>query len=184
MSRGSEIASFLNGLNRLSGQQWALRAVVAVAPFVALSATHQAGAPWRPWLAALLLGVTLLSALLPDSHAPLAVLLLTGVHWVLTVDENLSGWLLVATIALLGFHVACLLAAYGGPPSVVLDPVLLRRWSVRTGLAAAAGTLVWLAAWVAERLEPAGSGWLLAAALLVLLGWTVLLARRLVGAAG
>ena len=183
MSRGSEIASFLDGLNRLSGQQWALRALVLVAPLVALFATHQAGAPWRPWLAALLLGVTLLSALLPDSHAPLAVLLLTGVHWVLTVDENLSGWLLVATIALLGFHVACLLAAYG-PPSVVLDSVLLRRWSVRTGLAAAAGALVWLAAWGAERLSPPGSGWLLAAALLVLLGWTVLLSRRLVGAAG
>ncbi|HET9858449.1 MAG TPA: hypothetical protein VFQ19_01605 [Nocardioidaceae bacterium] len=183
MSRGSEITSFLDGLTRLSRQQWTLRALVLVSPFVALFATHQAGAPWRSWLAALLLGVTLLSALLPDSHAPLAVLLLTGVHWVLAVGENLSGWLLVVAISLLGFHVACLLAAYG-PPSVVLDPVLLRRWSARAGLAAAAGILVWLAAWVAEGLEPPGSGWLLAAALLVLLGWTVLLARRLVGAAG
>jgi len=106
------------------------------------------------------------------------VALLIGGYWAMQVDENLSLSLLVVTLALLVFHVACLLASYG-PPSVVLDPRLLKLWAVRSSVAFAAALLVWLAGRVASGLDLPGSGLLLAAALLVLIGWATLLSRWL-----
>lgn len=179
MSLSSETSSFLDGLSRMSRQQWVLRGLVLVSPFVALFATIRAGAPDRTWVVGLLALMTLLSGLLPDSHAPLSVVLLTGGYWGIAVEQHLSPWVLVVAIALLVFHVACVLASYG-PPSVVLDAVLLHRWLARAGLGAMAAVLVWLTARVADGLDPAPNGWLFAAALLVLLGWTAVLARRLV----
>lgn len=183
MTRLSEASHFLDGLSRLNRQMLLLRALVVLAPVVAFAVEVRAGAAAQAWVVVLLVVFTLLSALLPDSHAPLAVVLLVGGYWALAVDEDLSGSLLVVTLALVVFHVACLLASYG-PPSVVLDPLPLRLWLVRSSVAFAVAVFVWVAGRVATGLDLPASGWLLAAALLVVVGWAALLGRDLAVGSG
>lgn len=178
MSWLSDASHFLDALSRLSRQQRLLRASTMLAPAVALGVEVRAGAALHAWVVVLLGGFTLLSVLLPDSHAPLAVTLLVGGYWAMQVGQELSVSLLVVTLALLVFHVSCLLGSYG-PPSVVLDAPMLRMWWGRSSVAFAVAVLVWLAGRVATVLDLPGSGWVLAAALLVVVGWTALLSRRL-----
>lgn len=178
MSRLSDASHFLDALSRLNRQQWLLRASTLLAPAVALGVEVRSGAALHSWIVVLLGGFTLLSVLLPDSHAPLAVTLLVGGYWGMEVGQELSVSLLVVTLALLVFHVSCLLASYG-PPSVVLDPPLLRLWWGRSMVAFSVAVLVWLVGRVATVLDLPGNGLVLAAALLVVVGWTGLLGRRL-----
>lgn len=179
MSRLTGATHFLDGLSRLGLGQWLLRAAIVVLPVTAYVALAQAGAEVHLLVVAPLTVLVLLSALMPDSHAPLVVVMTLGFSWVIQVDQPLSGWLLVAMAGLLGFHVACLLAGYG-PPSVVLDPGLLRLWLPRAGVALAAGVLSWAVARLLTGLEVAGHGWLLAVALSLVVGWAALLSRKLV----
>lgn len=174
----SEANAFLDGLRGLSRQQWALRAGIMVTPVVAFAFEVAAGAATRAWVAVLLAVLVTLSAGLPDSHAPLAVVLLLGGYWAAEVGENLGVSLLAVTVSVVTFHVLCLLASYG-PPSVVLDAPLLRLWLSRAAVALATAGLVWLAAHVATGLDLPPSGGVFAAALLVVVGWVALLGRRL-----
>ena len=168
----------MSRLAALSRQQWLLRALVLLAPACAFAVEVRAGAAVQLWVVVLLTGFTVLSAAMPDSHAPLAVPLLVAGYWAMEVGEQISVSLLAVTVAMVGFHVACLLAAYG-PPSVALDSVLLRRWTARAGLGCAAAGGVWLAARVADGRDVPGNGWLMAAALLLVVGWAALLGRKL-----
>lgn len=183
MSRASDARQLLDGLSRLNRQQVLLRAAVLVLPAVAFGVEVGAGAAVQILVVALLTVSTGVSVLFPDSHAPLVVVLILSVYWAMEVGEQLSVSLLVVTGAILAFHVACLLAAYG-PPSVVLDTSVVRLWILRgVGMLAAAVSVLLVAA-VADGLEPGTSGWLLAAALLVLVGWAGILSRRLAVDAG
>lgn len=178
MSRGSDARLFLDELSRLTSQQRLLRVLVLALPVVALMLEVRAGAT-PPFLVTVPFGLfTLMSVLLPDSHAPLAVILILGGYWGMGIGEELSVSLLLVTATLLAFHVTCLLTSYG-PASVVLDPSLLGLWLRRFCVALAVALLVWLTARALTELDLPANGWLLAVALLVLVGWTTLLARRL-----
>ncbi|HET6624747.1 MAG TPA: hypothetical protein VFG63_00020 [Nocardioidaceae bacterium] len=183
MSRLSAARSFLDGLTGLTGQQALLRVLVAALPGLAFGVEVQAGAPVQTVPVALVLVLTVISALVPDSHGPLAVVLVLGGYWVISVEESLSWQLLVLTGLLLAFHVVCLLACYG-PASVVLDRVLIGLWLRRTALLGAVAVLVWLAARLAGGLDLPASPWLFAAGLLVVVGATGTLSRRLAVGAG
>lgn len=178
MSRASEARILLGGLVGLGRQQWLLRGGVAVLAAAAFGVEVAAGAPVQTLPIVLLAVVVLLSAGFPDSHAPLAVVVVLGGYWAMNVDQQLSVLLLVEAVLLLAFHVTCLLAAYG-PPSVVLDAELLRRWLTRCGAGIAVALGVWVAARIAAGLELPGGGWAVAAGLLLLVGWVAVLARRL-----
>jgi hypothetical protein len=183
MSRVSEVFSFLDGLSRLSRQQTLLRVLVAGVPLIAFGLEVQAGASVQTLPVLLVVGFTVISALAPDSHGPLGVLLVLGIYWTISVDEVLSWQVLLIAVLLVVFHVLCLLASYG-PPSVVLDPPLLRLWLRRSAVLVAVAVLVWVAARIATGLDLPASGWLLAAGLLVVLAWTGLLSRKLAVDAG
>jgi len=179
MSVGVTVSGFLDNLSRLNLQQLSLRLVVLVAPMVALVAEARAGAHVQTWFIVLVVIFCAVSALLPDSHTGLLVVLTVGLHWALALRDVTSAWVLVAALALLVFHVAGVLASYG-PTSVVLDPLLLALWLGRSGVAAAVTALVWLATRVGSGLDLPANGLVLGAALLVVAGWTFLLAHRLV----
>ncbi|HET7356146.1 MAG TPA: hypothetical protein VFJ09_05665 [Nocardioidaceae bacterium] len=169
----------LDGLSRLSAQQWLLRSSAPVGASVVLLLERLAGGTVQPWFLAIALAQALLVAVLPDSGAGLVLVLLLGVHWAMFAPAAVTGWVLGAAIALLGVHLGCTLASYG-PPSLVLDRLLLLRWG-RRAAAVAAGTA---ATWALVRFSPSGlgstSGWATGLALLVTLAWTLRLTRLLV----
>lgn len=165
-------------MNRPSRQHLLLRLVVAGSPLVALAGLAAAGAglPW--WILLLVVALAVSSAALPEAHTGLALVLAVGGYWGVAAPDDLSPWLLLVALALLVFHVTCLLASYG-PPSVVLERALLQRWLLRTAGAAVVTVLVWVVARVLAGLDPAGGPLPVAAALLVAVGWAILLGRRL-----
>ncbi len=170
----------LDELSRLGGQQLMLRALVLLAPLLAATAEQRAGATVSVWYLASLVLASLVAALLPDSHAGLLVVLLVGGHWLTSSGQSLSLWVLCIALALALFHVAGLLASYG-PPSVVLEPELLRFWLRRYAVCAAVTALVWLVARVSTGLSLSGSALVFGAGLLVVAGWSVLLSRLVAG---
>jgi hypothetical protein len=122
-----------------------LRAVIAVSPVLALVASLPAGT--EVWLAffILVLGLSVGSALVTDSSMGLAAMLLVLFWWGTRVDDPSSVWILVAAAALLVAQVASVLADYG-PPTLDLDPGLLRLWLRRAGLIFPAAPVAWLVA--------------------------------------
>lgn len=170
------MTGFLDELSRLGRQQWLLRASVPLATVLMVAVQAAAGAPLHLVLPLLAVVLSLGVALFPDSGAGLVLVLLLGGHWLLAVPEQLGGWLLLAALILATIHLAATLAGYG-PPSLVLDRVLLLLWGRRFALVAAATTVVWLAARVLSRTD--GPGWPVGSALVVLAAWAAYLGRRL-----
>jgi hypothetical protein len=121
--------------------------------------------------------LALVVALLPDSHAPLGLVVYLGGLWMLA-DPGLDLWTLPAAAALLALHVACTLASYG-PPGLALDRTLLARWRARATVCLSGAVLVWLAARTLAFLDLPPDALVVGAALLVLLGWVGFLTVRL-----
>lgn len=166
-------------LTLASRQHVLLRGVSGLAGVQFLALVVWAGGGYHPLLSLALAGLLAAVLLLPDSGAPLFLVLALGVLWGVYVPETLSVWTLLAALDLLVLHLACTLASYG-PPQVVLDRPLLLLWAGRAALMAAVAALVWLGGRVLAVLDPSAAGLVTAAALAMLLGWTALLMRRLV----
>jgi hypothetical protein len=178
MSDVAARSGFLDELSRLSGQQWIFRTTVPGATVVVLLAQAAAGPDPRVWFVVLAAALSLAVALIPASSAGLVLVLLLGGRWLVSVPEQVSGWLLVAAAGLAAIHVAATLAAYG-PPSLVLDRSLLTLWARRSVLLGVATTLVWLVVRLAASRDLPGGGWLVGSGLVVLVAWAGYLHRRL-----
>lgn len=179
MSGSARSERLLDALSRLSPQQAALRLLVLLGAGGFLLAERAAGSSFSGWWLGAVAVAAVAAAVLPDSFAPLALVLLLGGHWAFELRDELGGGLLVATGCLLVVHVAAALASYG-PTSVVLDAGLLRLWAVRATVAVAAAVPVWALGRVGAAFDLPAGGPVLAVALLVLLGWAVVLGRHAV----
>jgi hypothetical protein len=125
----------------------ALRAVVLLAPMIALLATGPAGS-WPPWWVVLaVLAMAGGFALVPDSHLGAGVFLAVLAWWAISTDGRVPPEILVAGAALVLAQVAAQLASYG-PGELPLEAALLRRWARRCALL----LLVVVATWGAARL--------------------------------
>ncbi|MGN6132254.1 MAG: hypothetical protein ACTHOK_18095 [Nocardioidaceae bacterium] len=175
------LAGALDDLARLSGQQWALRlaVVAATAAFLVAAALAGGGVPVLGVGAAVLLCAG--SVLFPDSAAPLGLVLVLALQWLVTVPGGLGAWTLVAGLAVLAVHLSCALAA-SGPPGTGLDRRLLSRWAARAGVLALATAATWGAARALTGREPTPSVWLTGLALVVVAGAALALVARLVAA--
>jgi hypothetical protein len=160
-----------------SQQQKLFRAVALVAPCVFLALVPLAGGVFHPVFTAAGVLLAVVVALVPDSHAPLGLVVYLGGLWMIA-DPGLDLWTLAAAAALFAGHLACALASYG-PPGLVLDRALLARWRGRTTVCLAAAVLVWLAATSLAFLDLPPDALAVGAALLVLLGWVGFLTVRL-----
>ncbi|MGI8523824.1 MAG: hypothetical protein ACR2K3_11035 [Nocardioides sp.] len=146
---------------------WALRAVVALGPVVAMLALVPTGHPARGW-------VVLVVALLGVAYAaqPFGLLgtFTTGLVLVSWADESgsrLPVWAVAAAGCLVASHVAATLVDYG-PDELPVAPSLIRRWAVRGALVFLAAPAVWLVA-LGLRTRPAPSDlWVAGLAVLVL----------------
>lgn len=155
-----------------------LRALVVVGVVGALLATVPAGATPAPWLVVLVLLVSLVFAVFPDSAAGAGAILLVLIWWGVGLRDGLHPAALGAAAGLLLAHVAATVADLG-PGTLPLDRRVLVRWSVRGLLVLAAAPLAWgVATLVRDQPAPAGL-WLagLVAALVGLLAANLLFTR-------
>lgn len=176
----SSTSQLFDGLSRLSSQQRLLRLVVLLVPLLAVVVEVWAGATVQVWYAIVVGVLALGSALLPDSHIGLLVVVTVGGHWATSSAGVLGYGVLVLAVALLVFHVSALLASYG-PPSVVLEADLVLAWLGRAALATAVAAIVWVVARVAGGLGLPDHPLVFGGALLVLVAATLLATGLMTG---
>jgi hypothetical protein len=117
---------------------WALRAVTALGPPVALLAASPEGLVPPLWLVALVVLLSLGFAYLPEQYVGSAAMVLVVGWWTVDVGPAMPLTVVVASGALLASHLAATLAAYG-PRALPVDRAVVLRWTRR-------GALVWLVA--------------------------------------
>ncbi len=141
------------------------------------------GGPVQPVLTTGVLLLAVVAGLLPDSAAPLFLVLALSLRWALVVPEPLSWWTLLAAGLLLVVHLAATLGSYG-PPALGLSPGLFLLWLRRAAVMAAATALVWVAAVAVEGFDLPSNEIVLVVGLTLVLAWTAFLGRGLLGRDG
>jgi hypothetical protein len=176
MSRGGDLGDVLDRLVLSTPQQRVLRGLVLLAALVFLGVVVVVSGEGHPVLTTLGVLLAVLAAVMPETNAPLALQLFLGLWWLVATPVRLDGWTLVAAAAFTAVHVATTLAATA-PPGTDLDPALQRRWWGRTAACLAGAVAVWLVASVSPSHAP--SPLVLAAAMVLVGGWCVVVALRL-----
>lgn len=132
------------------------RMLVLFGPPGALAAAVAADLPPPGWYAALVVGLALGWALLPETVLGTLSLALVVGWWGAAGSGDLPAEAIPAAAALLVAHVAATVVSYG-PPELALDRAVVRLWLTRAAALAAAAPLVWvLAALLRGRPEPPG----------------------------
>jgi hypothetical protein len=171
------LQQWIDEFHATSLQLWAFRLVAVVAPLAALLAA--AGANGRLWPAGLFI-VTVLagaSAVRPDTHTGLIVVVVLVWHWLATVDGVGGPWLPLAAVCLLVFHAVIALSA-SVPIGGVLPMATVVQWIVRTALAASATVGMWALVAVLDGRDAPGNGLLTALALAIVAGAAVTIRSR------
>jgi hypothetical protein len=145
----------VNALFRESRGRLALRAVLLVAPLLAVLSAGPQDSP-HGWFVALTLALSVGFAAMPESMLGTACLGLVVVWWSLAARDDVPLTALLAAALLLAAHVASVLLSYG-PPALPVGGRLLRLWLRRAAMVGAAAPLVWAVAVVLEgQPEPPG----------------------------
>jgi hypothetical protein len=136
------LQAWIDRLYATSGQHWVLRVLSVAAAVGAVCATGVASGRW--WGVGVLLVVVLsgASALRPDLHTGAVIVVVIWWTWLGTVEDVLTPWLLVVSIAVLVFHASTALMATV-PPSATVPRASLLRWAARTASVGAATVAVW-----------------------------------------
>jgi hypothetical protein len=145
----------VNLLVRESRPRLLLRAVILLAPVLALLAARPADLP-HGWFVALTIALSVGFAAMPESAFGTACLGLVVFWWALAAADGVPVGAIPAAFLLLATHVAAVLLSYG-PPSLPIGADLFTRWLRRGAGVAVAAPLVWLVAVVVdEQPEPPG----------------------------
>jgi hypothetical protein len=160
-----------------SRQQWLLRLVVVISPVAAVLAAAAATGRWWPFGLLMVAILATASAIRPDTHTALGVVLLTVWYWSARVDAVDTPWLPVAGICLLVFHSVVALSATI-PTGGEVPRATLGNWLRRTALGGCATLGMWVLVVVFDRGDAAGNGGLTALALMVIVGAAVLVWSR------
>jgi hypothetical protein len=150
---------------RVDRFQLALRGLVVLAMVGALATTRATDGDTLPTLEGAIVGLALLSAVLPDAHLGLLMLVLAGSHWVAAVDEATTPWAM-------GFA-ACIALAHTSMAAATVSPVaarwsraMRRRWARRLLVQAAVIVPTWAVVAVMAEIDIGASAILMAGALL------------------
>lgn len=150
-------------LRRSSPHVMWLRGLVLLGPLVTLAATMAARGTFQPVALVVVTALASGAAASTDSHVGLLVVLVLGLHWVQTVNDPVTPWVLLAALGLTVFHTASA-ALTVGPPAARWTAAMARRGARRGAIAWSAAAVTWLAVVGFERLEPAGRAvWLVVA---------------------
>jgi hypothetical protein len=145
----------VNLLGRESRSRLLLRAVILVAPVLALLAARPADLP-SGWFVVLTVVLSVGFAAMPESALGTACLGLVVFWWALAASTGVPVAAIPAALLLLAAHIAAVLLSYG-PPALPIGSALLGRWLRRGVAVAVAAPLVWLVAVVVDdQPEPPG----------------------------
>lgn len=167
----------IGALRTLSRWQRILRAAIVLGPAVVLGAIAIDAGRLSPPVAIVLMLLAGFSALAPDGHMGVLVVLLLAWYWVVTVDRPTGGTTLLAAVGILVFH-AALAASTVAPPAAVWSRAMQRRWAGRTVVVGAATTAAWVVARALGSATIDGSAVVLSAALVGLAGTAVWIRHR------
>ena len=132
-----------------------LRAVVLVAPVLAVEAARPGDVPQR-WFVILTMALSIGFAAMPESAFGSACLSLVVVWWALAAVDGVPVGAVPAALLLLAAHLAAVLLSYG-PPALPIGSRLLVRWLRRGAGVAMSVPVVWLVAVLVDgQPEPAG----------------------------
>jgi hypothetical protein len=141
--------------SRESRARFVLRAVLLVAPVLALVAARPGDLP-HGWFVALTVVLSIGFAAMPESALGTACLALVVVWWALAAGAEAPPAAIPAAVLLVAAHVASVLLSYG-PPGLPIGAALLRRWVRRCAAVGVAAPLVWVWAVVVDgQPEPPG----------------------------
>ena len=150
---------------------WALRAVVALGPAVALTAGVPQGYSPSPFVVVLVVLPALFWAFAPDNFLGSVSLVVVLLWWAVVVGAALPLASVVAAGGLLLSHVAATVLAYG-PARARIAPRLVATWARRTAAAWVVALVVWWVAYASSDEPTPDSFWLLGLAV-VLVGAVV-----------
>jgi len=139
---------------------WALRAVVALGPLVAILAPAPQGFTPSAFSIVVVLVASVAWALVPDNVLAGGALVLVLVWWTFVVGAALPFTSVVAAAALVLSHSAATVLGYG-PPRAQLDRRLLSTWTLRAAAVWPAALVIWLVADVYSGRATPTSFWLL-----------------------
>lgn len=164
-------------LRRGVAWQGAVRLMVVASPVGAiLAAGRAAGSPPPSFLVVLILGLAVVTAAVPDSHAGLLVVASIGYFWVSEVNDRAGVWTLVAAACFAVFHSATTMAALIQRGAG--DRVTAIRWILRVGMVVLGTAAGWGVSAAMVRANPSTNALFFAAALVVLAAGCWLLSSR------
>jgi hypothetical protein len=144
----------LEAAARVGWHGLAVRSVIGVAAvgcWAVAAAVGEANLPMT-----LLVALTgLVSVTRPDSGAPLALIAVLGLLWIVEVRPLSVGWSLALAISVLLVHTAAARAAAMGDGAAIGADVA-RRWLAQTTVVAGATVAVWAFVGLLDRATPAG----------------------------
>lgn len=167
----------IDEVHATSAQQWLFRAVALLAALGAVVSTAPVGD--GVWIAgAFVVGVlAAASAVRPDTHTALAVVVLVVWNWLASVDDVGTPFLPIAAVCLLVYHSVVALSA-SLPIGGTLPRPVLARWLRRTVLVGAATVALWATTALLDSRDAPGNGLLTALALAVLTAVAVMIRSR------
>ena len=153
---GGDLQRLINLLWLVSRQRWVLIAMSVVAAtaatmFTALAAGNQTGA-----IVVLVVGLAIGAAASADSHTALAVEVLVVWHWLASIDDPMTAWVIPMTWCLLVFHTVIALMAVT-TITADIDRAILVRWAGRTALVAFGVGAMWSLVVAMDARDAAGS---------------------------
>lgn len=139
-----------------SRQQWFLRLAALTTAIGAMFATTAAAGRWSALPLIIVPILAAITAMRPDSHAALVLMVVVMWHWLATVEGIDTPWLPITAACLVGHHsVVALMATV--PIGGVLPPGTIVRWLRNTGVAAGGGLVMWALVVVLDRRDAPGN---------------------------
>ena len=134
---------------------------------IALGCTLLAADQTLPFVKFVIIAVSLVCVVYPDSHLGLFVVVLLGVEWLVTVDDPTTPWSIAVAASMALFHTS-MAAAGVVPSSAAWSTSMRRRWGRRCVMLMLPAPAAWLLVVVVDDRNSSGSQVLLAASLVTL----------------
>jgi hypothetical protein len=154
-------------LSRARGVGLLLRILIGVSSLAGLACTLLAADESVPVVKYIIIALSLGCVVYPDGHLGLAVVVLIGIEWWVTVDDPTTPWSIAVAASLAVFHTSMAAAGVVAPSAAWTRP-MCRRWLRRCSTLALAGPAVWALAVAFDDRNSASSQVLLAASVMAL----------------
>lgn len=129
-------------MRTIPAQRWGLIAV-AVAAAVAASTLTGVVAGQVNWVVlTLVFGTAIASTVRPDFHTALLVETIVVWYWAAGTDDRLTPWAIPMALCMFVFHSAIALMS-AAPMRAIIEPAVIRRWSIRSGYVVIATVAAW-----------------------------------------